>query len=75
MIATVPDYIIPMAKDREVNGEKLYAGTSGSSSASSIFVPATVNGNRMFYEANPTTGYKEGGKIIGIEGDPYKATS
>lgn len=75
MIATVPDYVIPMAKDRQVGTEWLRAGTSWTSSASSIFVPGFAEGTRCFYSANPTSGYKEGGKIIGIEGDRYNADS
>lgn len=75
MIATVPDYVIPMAQDRMVNGEKIYAGTSGTSSSSSVIVTDAVEGPRQFYTSNPTSGYKAGGKIIGIEGDEYKANA
>lgn len=75
MIATVPDYVIPMAQDRMVNGEKIYAGTSGTSSSSSVIVTDAVEGTRQFYTSNPTSGYKAGGKIIGIEGDEYKANA
>lgn len=75
MIATVPDYVIPMAQDRMVNGEKVYAGTSGTSSASSILVTQPVESARQFYTSNPTSGYKEGGKIIGIENDKYNANA
>lgn len=75
MIATVPDYITPMAVDRQVNGETIYAGTSGTSSQSSILLPTAGENNSMFIYSNPTTGYKEGGKIIGIDGDPYNANA
>ncbi len=73
MIATVPDYVIPMAKDRQVGTEWLRAGTSWSSSSSAIYVLGYAEGSRSFLSNNPTRGYKEGGKIIGIEGDRYNA--
>ena len=38
MIATVPDYVIPMAQDRMVNGEKIYAGTSLSACCNLVLI-------------------------------------
>lgn len=75
MIYTLPDGILPMNKTMNVDGSMYYAGTAPYSVHSSVLVTEAINGTRHFYDANPTSGYSENGKIIGIDGDPYKATS
>lgn len=75
MISTLPDGILPMNKTMNVDGSMYYAGTAPYSVHSSVLVTEAVNGTRHFYDANPTSGYSENGKIIGIDGDPFSATS
>lgn len=75
MISTLPDGILPMNKTMPVDGSVYYAGTAPYSVHSSVLVTEAVNGTCHFYDANPTSGYSENGKIVGIEGDPFHATS
>lgn len=75
MIATLPDGVLPMNNTMNVDGSMYYSGTAPYSVQSSVLVTKAVNGTRHFYDANPTSGYSDNGKIIGIEGDPFSATS
>ena len=76
MLATLPECIIPMAQDMtDNNGNHYFAGFSSYTSQAAVLVTRAVDGTRHFNIANPTEGYSENGKIVGIEGDPFKANA
>lgn len=76
MLFTLPECILPMAAEMNVNGVKYIPGTSNHSVQSSVLVTNPVDGGtHPFYQQNPTSGYSNNGQIIGIEGDPFNATA
>ncbi len=75
MIATLPECILPMYSDMTVSGIEYDAGTASHSIQSSVLVTHAVDGTRHFYSTNPTSGYSEGGQIIGQASDPFNASA